>query len=123
MPGLLGVGHTGLSTQCIANGLTRILPLPLSGPTQKGSTGLGGAALGGHEGVVRLLLEHKADPSGADQVCIKPESTYCNSVMVTVLLALNAVKHCQILFINLLCMFDCGIRLIGVCCYGVVSSH
>jgi hypothetical protein len=93
---LPGAGDSGLPALCSAYCLTRILPLPLSGPTQKGSSGLGGAALAGHEGVVRLLLEHKADPSAAAQVLIKPESPNCNHVTVTVLLALYALEHCQI---------------------------
>ncbi len=36
---------------------------------QKGATGLLAAAQHGHEAVVRLLLEHKADPSAVNQVC------------------------------------------------------
>ena len=37
---------------------------------QKGATGLLAAAQHGHEAVVRLLLEHKADPSAVNQVCV-----------------------------------------------------
>jgi hypothetical protein len=40
-------------------------------PEQKESTAFVAAAQYGHEAVVRLLLEHKADPGVADQVHIQ----------------------------------------------------
>ncbi len=49
---------------------------------QNGATGLIAAAQNGHEAMVRLLLEHKADPSAADQVRIQSSASLFASLLL-----------------------------------------
>jgi hypothetical protein len=50
-------------------------------PVQTRATSLIRAVQNGHDAVVRLLLAHKADPSGVEQVVHLPDYSYDLEVM------------------------------------------